>query len=59
MIWIDKGKVNGKVSMRPGIIRASFLPDYIRNASGNGGGLLFCYFPEVRERAITNFIDLD
>ncbi|THU98550.1 hypothetical protein K435DRAFT_818849 [Dendrothele bispora CBS 962.96] len=47
LIWLDKGNITKKVKLHPIIARASFLPSYIRNASGNGGGILLGYVPSV------------
>ncbi|KAH7105253.1 hypothetical protein BKA62DRAFT_692225 [Auriculariales sp. MPI-PUGE-AT-0066] len=46
-IWLDKAKVSNKVRMYPIILRALWQPSHIRNASGNGGGLLLAYMPIV------------
>ncbi|KAK7456407.1 hypothetical protein VKT23_010655 [Stygiomarasmius scandens] len=47
LIWLDKGNVTRKVKVHPIIARASFLPSVIRNASGNGSGILLGYVPSV------------
>ncbi|THU83642.1 hypothetical protein K435DRAFT_689141, partial [Dendrothele bispora CBS 962.96] len=47
LVWLDKGNVTRKVKLHPMILRASFLPSIIRNASGNGGGILLGYVPSV------------
>ncbi|PPQ87069.1 hypothetical protein CVT25_000049 [Psilocybe cyanescens] len=45
--WLDKGMVTRHVKKYPMVIRAAWLPRNIRNASGNGGGLLVGYMPIV------------
>ncbi|KAI4294084.1 hypothetical protein K525DRAFT_213530, partial [Schizophyllum commune Loenen D] len=45
-IWLDEGRVTHNITKYPIIVRALFLPDWIRNASGNGGGLLVGYMLE-------------
>lgn len=40
--------VTRHVKKHPMVIRAAWLPRNIRNASGNGGGLLLGYMPIVR-----------
>lgn len=45
--WLDKGLVTRRVKKYPMILRAAWLPRNIRNASGNGGGLLLGYMPIV------------
>ncbi|KAJ6550186.1 hypothetical protein B0H19DRAFT_1298710 [Mycena capillaripes] len=42
-LWLDKGTVTKRVSKHPVLLRPLFLPSHIRNASGNGGGILFAY----------------
>ncbi|KAK7029277.1 hypothetical protein R3P38DRAFT_3314735 [Favolaschia claudopus] len=39
-IWLDKGLVTSHVKMFPIVLRALWLPSEIRNASGNGGGVI-------------------
>ncbi|KDR80462.1 hypothetical protein GALMADRAFT_117237, partial [Galerina marginata CBS 339.88] len=41
--WLDKGMVTRHVKKYPMVVRATWLPRNIRNASGNGGGLLLGY----------------
>ncbi|THU83784.1 hypothetical protein K435DRAFT_807241 [Dendrothele bispora CBS 962.96] len=55
LVWLDKGNVTRKVKLHPMIARASFLPSTIRNASGNGGGILLGYVPSVNQ--VTSFHD--
>ncbi|KZT42297.1 hypothetical protein SISSUDRAFT_1016075 [Sistotremastrum suecicum HHB10207 ss-3] len=43
--WSDKGKVSGRVSKYPVVLRPGFLPASIRNGSGNGGGVIIAYIP--------------
>ena len=45
---MDKGLVTKRVKKHPILLRAAFLPGDIRNASGNGGGVLVGYMPVVR-----------
>jgi len=45
--WLDKGLVTRRVKKYPMILRAAWLPRNIRNASGNGGGILLGYMPIV------------
>jgi hypothetical protein len=47
ILWLDKGNVTKRVKMHPILLRAAFLPRKIRNASGNGGGVLIGYMPIV------------
>jgi hypothetical protein len=47
VLWLDKGNITKRVKMHPIILRAAFLPRRIRNASGNGGGVLIGYMPMV------------
>ncbi|KAJ7347921.1 hypothetical protein DFH08DRAFT_808700 [Mycena albidolilacea] len=42
-LWLDKGTVTKRVRKHPVLLRPLFLPSNIRNASGNGGGILFAY----------------
>ncbi|KAF8584403.1 hypothetical protein K439DRAFT_1646930 [Ramaria rubella] len=46
-LWMDKGKVSSTGAMHPWLLQAGFLPHQIRNGSGNGGGVLFGYMPQV------------
>lgn len=46
-LWLDKGNVTRRLQMHPLVIRALFLPSFIRNASGNGGGILISFTPIV------------
>ncbi|KAK6984567.1 hypothetical protein R3P38DRAFT_2575663, partial [Favolaschia claudopus] len=41
--WLDEGLMTKRVTMHPMVLRAAFLPGKIRNASGNGGGVLIGY----------------
>ncbi|KAL1740762.1 hypothetical protein HDZ31DRAFT_46862 [Schizophyllum fasciatum] len=45
-IWLDEGRVTHNITKYPILVRALFLPDWIRNASGNGGGMLVGYMLE-------------
>ncbi|KAF8800476.1 hypothetical protein BYT27DRAFT_7262875 [Phlegmacium glaucopus] len=45
--WLDKGMVTRHVKKYPMVIPAAWLPWNIRNASGNGSGLLLGYMPIV------------
>jgi Plavaka transposase len=47
ILWMDKGYVTKRVKKHPILLRAAFLPSEIRNASGNGGGVLIGYMPVV------------
>ncbi|KIJ43728.1 hypothetical protein M422DRAFT_169582, partial [Sphaerobolus stellatus SS14] len=42
-LWLDKSNVAKTVKKHPIILRPGFLPSAIRNASGNGGGVLIMY----------------
>ncbi|KAJ7464184.1 hypothetical protein FB451DRAFT_1352911 [Mycena latifolia] len=42
-LWLDEGLVTKRVTMHPMVLRPVFLPADIRNASGNGGGVLLGY----------------
>ncbi|KAJ7680005.1 hypothetical protein B0H17DRAFT_1206155 [Mycena rosella] len=42
-LWLDKGMVTKRVRKHPIILRPLFLNSNIRNASGNGGGVLVGY----------------
>ncbi|EGO20830.1 hypothetical protein SERLADRAFT_417905, partial [Serpula lacrymans var. lacrymans S7.9] len=44
-LWLDKGNITKRVKKHPIIIRPVFLPHQVRNASGNGGGVLVGYMP--------------
>ncbi|KZT29211.1 hypothetical protein NEOLEDRAFT_1086238 [Neolentinus lepideus HHB14362 ss-1] len=48
-LWIDKGRVSRRVNKYPMVLRAAWLPRNIRNASGNGGGVLLGYLPIVED----------
>ena len=50
--WLDKGLVTRHVKKYPMVLRAAWLPRQIRNASGNGGGVLLGYMPIVRSTHI-------
>ncbi|KAF7967343.1 hypothetical protein HWV62_34677 [Athelia sp. TMB] len=50
-IWLDKGLVTKRVKKHPIVLRAAWLPSKIRNASGNGGGVLVGYMPIVYDPA--------
>ncbi|KAJ7662424.1 hypothetical protein B0H14DRAFT_2658885 [Mycena olivaceomarginata] len=45
--WLDEGLVTKRVSMHPMVLRPAFLPGNIRNAFGNGGGVLIGYMTHV------------
>jgi hypothetical protein len=45
--WLDKGLVTRRVKKYPMLLRPAWLPRQIRNASGNGGGVLIGYMPIV------------
>ncbi|TFK47051.1 hypothetical protein OE88DRAFT_1774381 [Heliocybe sulcata] len=47
--WLDKGLVTRRVKKFPMILRAAWLPRQIRNASGNGGGVLVGYMPIIKD----------
>ncbi|KAJ7125922.1 hypothetical protein C8R44DRAFT_702274 [Mycena epipterygia] len=47
--WLDEGLVTKRVTMHPMVLRAVFQPGNIRNASGNGGGVLIGYMAAVRD----------
>lgn len=53
-VWLDKGLVTRHVKKHPMILRALWLPDIIRNASGNGGGVFVGYMPVVRVCSLQN-----
>ncbi|KZV78325.1 hypothetical protein EXIGLDRAFT_593318, partial [Exidia glandulosa HHB12029] len=42
-LWLDKCRVTSKVKMHPMVLRPLWQPSEIRNASGNGGGILLGY----------------
>ncbi|KAL1754470.1 hypothetical protein FB107DRAFT_275798 [Schizophyllum commune] len=42
-VWLDEGRVSRNVTKYPILVRLLSLPDWIRNASGNGGSLLVGY----------------
>ncbi|KAK6984149.1 hypothetical protein R3P38DRAFT_3232422 [Favolaschia claudopus] len=46
-IWLDKGLVTSHVKMFPIVLRALWLPSEIRNASGNGGGVIIGFMVMV------------
>ncbi|KAJ3488350.1 hypothetical protein NLJ89_g11626 [Agrocybe chaxingu] len=48
-LWLDKGLVTRRVKKYPMILRAAWLPCQIRNASGNGGGILLGYMPMIKD----------
>ncbi|KAJ7264829.1 hypothetical protein C8J57DRAFT_1436238 [Mycena rebaudengoi] len=47
--WLDEGMVTKRITMHPMVLRAVFLPGDIRNASGNGGGVLVGYMSHIEE----------
>ncbi|KAJ6493758.1 hypothetical protein DFH09DRAFT_1337978 [Mycena vulgaris] len=47
--WLDEGLVAKRLTMHPMVLRPVFLPGNIRNASGNGGGVLLGYMNTVRD----------
>ncbi|GJE89869.1 hypothetical protein PsYK624_059800 [Phanerochaete sordida] len=49
--WLDKGNVTRKVKKHPMVLRPAFLPHEIRNASGNGGGILLGFMPVIDDPA--------
>ncbi|KAJ7864578.1 hypothetical protein B0H14DRAFT_3084417 [Mycena olivaceomarginata] len=49
--WLDEGMVTKGVTMHPMVMRHVFLPGNIRNASGNGGGVLIGYMAGVPDPA--------
>ncbi|THU84437.1 hypothetical protein K435DRAFT_870260 [Dendrothele bispora CBS 962.96] len=49
LVWLDKGNVTRKVKLHPMIAQASFLPNIIRNTSGNSSGVLLGYLPSVSQ----------
>ncbi|KIJ35457.1 hypothetical protein M422DRAFT_180706 [Sphaerobolus stellatus SS14] len=46
-LWLNKSNVAKTVKKHPIILRPGFLPSVIRNASGNGGGMLTGYMSIV------------
>ena len=46
--WLDKGLVTRRVKKYPMLLQPAWLPRQIKNASGDGGGVLFGYMPVVR-----------
>ncbi|KAJ6451401.1 hypothetical protein C8R45DRAFT_1124863 [Mycena sanguinolenta] len=47
--WLDDGLVTKRITMHPFVFRALCQPANIRNASGNGGGVLGGYMPKVSD----------
>ncbi|KDR66778.1 hypothetical protein GALMADRAFT_147642 [Galerina marginata CBS 339.88] len=47
--WLDKGMVTRRVKKHPMLLRPAWLPRQIRNASGNGGGVLIGYMPVIED----------
>ncbi|KAJ7692166.1 hypothetical protein B0H17DRAFT_1133415 [Mycena rosella] len=65
-LWLDKGMVTKRIRKHPIILRPLFLNGNIRNASGNGGGVLVGYMiipinlsdsqtTEMRHKALIGF----
>ncbi|KIJ57372.1 hypothetical protein M422DRAFT_148910 [Sphaerobolus stellatus SS14] len=52
-LWLDKSNVAKTVTKHPIILRPGFLPSAIRNASGNGGGVLIMYMNIVGDPSET------
>ena len=50
--WLDKGLVTRRVKKYPMLLRPVWLPRQIRNASGNGGGVLVGYMPVVSHKRL-------
>jgi hypothetical protein len=50
--WLDKGLVTRRVKKYPMLLRPAWLPRQIRNASGNGGGVLIGYMPVVSHKRL-------
>ncbi|KII93190.1 hypothetical protein PLICRDRAFT_121618 [Plicaturopsis crispa FD-325 SS-3] len=50
-LWLDKANITKRVKKHPIVLRAVWLPRRIRNASGNGGGILIGYMPIVADPA--------
>ncbi|KAF8182254.1 hypothetical protein K438DRAFT_1975779 [Mycena galopus ATCC 62051] len=48
-LWLDKGLVTKHVKMFPIVLRALWLPSVIRNASGNGGGVIIGFMIIVED----------
>ncbi|KAJ7092944.1 hypothetical protein B0H15DRAFT_938487 [Mycena belliarum] len=48
-IWLDEGLVTKRVTMHPMVLRPVFQPGNIRNASGNGGGILVGYMTAIHD----------
>jgi len=51
--WLDKGMVTRRVKKYPMLLRPAWLPRQIRNASGNGGGVLIGYMPIVGHNCLS------
>lgn len=49
LVWLDKTGVSESVKLHPILARALFLPEIIRNASGNGGGILLGWMPIIED----------
>jgi hypothetical protein len=47
LIWLDKGMVSTRVKMYPIVLRPLWIQDSVRNASGNGGGVIIGFMPIV------------
>ena len=54
--WLDKGLVTWWVKKYPMILCVAWLPRNIRNASGNGGGILLGYMPIVSHNTDAHFV---
>ncbi|KIJ31220.1 hypothetical protein M422DRAFT_267173 [Sphaerobolus stellatus SS14] len=52
-LWPDKSNVAKTVKKHPIILRPGFLPSVVRNASGNGGGVLIGYMAIVGDPSET------
>ncbi|KAJ7199827.1 hypothetical protein GGX14DRAFT_661239 [Mycena pura] len=48
-IWLDKGMVTSHVKMFPIVLRALWLPSEVRNAAGNGGGVIIGFMVQVED----------
>jgi hypothetical protein len=48
-IWLDKCKISDRVRLHPIVLRPLWQPVAIRNASGNGGGVILGWMPLVRQ----------
>jgi hypothetical protein len=46
-IWLDKGNVSRNVQQYPVVMQGAWLDSQVRNASGNGGGILIGLLPIV------------